>query len=171
MTVGFDDMAEFLAHAHAMEVEAEERYRMLADQMEVHNNMELAVIFRTLADVEGRHAEEIKMRAGNQGLQKLELSESKWPDMEAPETADLAEVHYMMTPYHALQIAMHAEENAYQFFKTIAETTPNSKLRELAHEYAVEERDHIRQVEALLAKNPEPDDSWDDDLDPPVSPE
>lgn len=171
MTGGFDDVTEFLAHAHAMEVEADERYRMLADQMEVHNNMELAVIFRTLADVEGRHAEEIKMRAGRRGLKQLGLSETRWPDIEAPETADLAEVHYMMTPHHALQIAMHAEENAYQFFKAIAETTPNPELRDLAHEYAVEERDHIRQVEELMLEHPKPDDGWDDDLDPPVSPE
>lgn len=171
MTGEFDNMGEFLAHAHAMEIEAEERYRMLADQMEIHNNMELAVIFRTLANVEGRHAEEIKARAGSSGLQRLALSETRWPDDEAPETASLADVHYMMTPYHALQIALHAEENAYQFFHAIAETSPNTELCELAREYAAEERDHIRQVEAMIAEHPEPPDSWDDDMDPPVSPE
>lgn len=171
MTDGFNDMAEFLAHAHAMEIEAEDRYRVLSDQMEMHNNMELAAIFRTLADVEGRHAEEIKNRAGSEGLRQLAPSETRWPDMEAPETADLADVHYMMTPYHALRIALQAEENAYQFFHGIANTTPSPELADLAREYAAEERDHIRQVEALITEHPEPKDSWDDDMDPPVSPE
>lgn len=171
MTGGFADMAEFLAHAHAMEIEAEERYHMLAEQMEMHNNVELATIFRTLANLEGRHAEEIKARAGSRGLQRLAPSETRWPDAEAPETADLANVHYMMTPRHALRIALIAEENAFQFFHAIAATTPDPELSGLAREYAAEERDHIRQVEALIAESPEPPAGWDDDMDIPVSPE
>jgi rubrerythrin len=133
--------------------------------------MELASIFRTLADVEGLHAKEIKARAGSPGLQRLAPSETRWPDAEAPETADLADVHYRMTAHHALRIALHAEENAFQFFNAVAQTAPNPELGDLAREYAAEERDHIRQVKELLAKHPEPQEGWDDDMDQPVSPE
>ena len=37
---------ELLAHAHRMEAEASERYAELADQMEVHNNDEVATLCR-----------------------------------------------------------------------------------------------------------------------------
>jgi rubrerythrin len=167
----FADMAEFLAHAHAMEIEAEERYGVLADQMEVHNNQELATIFRTLSDVEGRHADEIKTRAGGPDMKRLAPSDTRWFESEAPETADLADVHYLMTAHHALQIALRAEESAYQFFHAVAEATPNAELRDLAREFAAEERDHISQVEQLMARYPEPREDWADDMDPPVSPE
>ena len=39
--------SEFLARAWAMEVEAVERYSMLADTMEEHNNPEVAELFRS----------------------------------------------------------------------------------------------------------------------------
>jgi len=51
-----DNVATLLALAHQMELDAQERYSMLADQMEAHNNTELAQIFRNLARVEGLHA-------------------------------------------------------------------------------------------------------------------
>ena len=41
---------ELMAHAYAIEAEAEERYRELAIQMEVHNNTEVAALFRKLAE-------------------------------------------------------------------------------------------------------------------------
>ena len=52
-------VAELLAHAYHMELEAQERYRYLAEQMEVHNNSELASLFRKLSEVEGIHAKDI----------------------------------------------------------------------------------------------------------------
>ncbi len=59
------DLPRFLAHAHAMEVEAAERYRLFAGQMEVHGNPEVAELFARLAEIEARHAEEILAGAFN----------------------------------------------------------------------------------------------------------
>ena len=50
---------ELLAHANALEVEAEERYSALADQMEAHNNSEVAALFRKMAEIEGKHIQRV----------------------------------------------------------------------------------------------------------------
>ena len=49
-------VALFLAHAIALEVEAAERYEELADVMEVHNNPEVAALFRQMSEFSRRHA-------------------------------------------------------------------------------------------------------------------
>ncbi|MGO9772589.1 MAG: ferritin family protein, partial [Roseiarcus sp.] len=61
----FASVAEFFAQALAIEVEAAERYTLLADQMDVHNNKQIAAIFRKMAAVEGEHRDEIARRAGD----------------------------------------------------------------------------------------------------------
>ena len=46
-----NSVAEFFAQALAIEGEATERYNLLADQMEVHNNKEIAAIFREKSEL------------------------------------------------------------------------------------------------------------------------
>lgn len=164
-------LAEFLAHAHAMEAEAAERYALLADQMAVHNNPGVATLFRKLADVEGRHAEEIKTRAGDTGLPRLALGAHRWSDAEGPETIDVGEAHYLMLPYQALRLALRGEERAVAFFGGVAETAENAEVRALAAEYAAEEQEHVLEVRSMLALYPEPGEGWADDPDPPSTPD
>ena len=54
-----NSVGEFFAQALAIEVEATERYSLLADQMEVHNNKEIAAIFRKMALIEAEHRVEL----------------------------------------------------------------------------------------------------------------
>jgi len=54
------NLADLFAAAYRIETDAVERYALLADQMETHNNAELAAMFRDLARAEGLHAEEIR---------------------------------------------------------------------------------------------------------------
>ena len=58
-----DSLADLFAIAYRIEIDAVERYRLLADQMETHNNTELVDMFRDLARAEGLHAEEIRRLA------------------------------------------------------------------------------------------------------------
>lgn len=62
---------ELMAHAYAIEAEAAERYDELATQMEVHNNLEVAALFRKLAEYEGAHAREIEERSAHLSLPVL----------------------------------------------------------------------------------------------------
>ena len=58
---------ELLSHAHRMEAEASERYAELADQMEVHNNDEVAALFRKLSEIEGKHIAQVYYVKGEDG--------------------------------------------------------------------------------------------------------
>lgn len=163
---------ELLAHAYQIEIDALERYHMLADQMEVHNNPELADLFRKLAGHEERHAKEILARAGEMTLPTIAMSAFKWGEAaEGPETAAIDEAHYLMTPWHALQMALAAEKRAHGFFSRLADAPPNAAMKRWAEEFREEEAEHVRYVEALLQKYPEPPADWADDMDPPVYPE
>ena len=165
------DMQHFLAHAHATEIEAAERYRLLANQMEVHNNPEIADLVVRLAEIEARHADEILARAGKDGLPNLSYWEFGWTEAEGPETAAFENAHYLMTPHHVLTIALDGEQRAFDFFDRIARENGDADIRRIAEEFAEEEREHIVMVRAMLDKMPEPEADWDDDLDPPVAQE
>ena len=47
-----------------MEREAVHRYNALADVMEMHNNREVTALFRKMAQIEERHAEQIMAEMG-----------------------------------------------------------------------------------------------------------
>ena len=51
--------ADFMSRAYTMELEATERYAQFAEQLETHNNREVAQLFRKLAEIEKLHAKRI----------------------------------------------------------------------------------------------------------------
>ena len=57
-------LTEFMAQALVMEIEAAQRYVDFADAMETHNNLEVAALFRKMATIEGKHAEQIMREMG-----------------------------------------------------------------------------------------------------------
>ena len=159
--------ADFMAHAYAMEVEAAERYAEFADSMEMHNNREVAELFRKLSRIEQRHADQILEQMGwkQSPLTSLKV---RWEGMEGPETADPTELHYLMQPYHALQIALHNEKRARDFFAHLAKVTKDAGVRKGAREMEEDEAEHVRLIEAWLKRTPKPDPNWQTDQDPPV---
>ncbi len=165
---GIASVADLLAHAHAMESEAHERYLDLAEQLELHRNVEVATLFRKLAQIEQLHVRKILDRVGALELPHLSPWEYRWLDDEAPEAASIGEAHYMMTPHHALSLALRAEQRALDFYSSVLEGGGNSSVQELARELAVEEREHVELVKTWLAKYPEPGADWAEDPDPPV---
>ena len=158
---------ELLAHAYAIEAEAEERYRELAIQMEVHNNTEVAALFRKLADYEGEHAREIEARAANMSLPSLAPWEYKWSHAEAPELVDTLALHYLMSPQMVLSLALDAERQAFDFFSDVAATATETGLSEIALIFAAEEKDHIRMIEDMIERLGPTSTEWDEDLDTP----
>ncbi len=161
------DLGELLAYAHAIEVDAMERYQLLADQMETHNNRELAKLFRELAGHEEKHAAKILEQAGESGLPVIEESAFHWLGTESPEAADLDAAHYRMTPWHALQMALGAEQRAFAFFDHLVNTVSEPEVKKWAEEFRDEEAEHVELVERLLKLHPEPAEGWDLDDDPP----
>jgi rubrerythrin len=164
------DLKDLLAVAYQIEIDAVDRYNLLADQMETHNNPELVTVFRDLARAEGIHGEEIRRMAGDFDVASHAAKIAKFAN-DSPEEADLGSSHYLMTPWHALQLSLKGEERALAYFTSIAETTKDPKVKEMAAELVEEEAEHVNLVHRLLRRYPKPTESWAEDLDPPVSQE
>jgi rubrerythrin len=77
-------------------------------------------------------------------------------------------VHYLMQPFHALEIALGCELQAQKYFEDIAaaKDTPSS-VRKAALEMADEEREHVRLIRDWMKRVPQPRAGWDEDPDPP----
>ena len=159
--------SDFMVHAYAMEAEAAERYAEFADSMEVHNNLEVAELFRKLSRIEQRHADQILEQMGWK-QSPVSSVDVRWEGTEGPETADPTELHYLMQPYHALQIALLNEKRARDFFGHLAKVTSNAGVRKGALEMQEEEAEHVRLIEEWLKRTPKPDPNWEADQDPPV---
>ena len=164
-------LADLFAVAYQIEADAVERYDLLAEQMETHNNPELVAMFRDLSRAEGIHRDEIRRLAGDIDVVAHARRVAKWSAGDSPEQADLAGAHYMMTPWHALQLALAGEQRALAFFKSVVETTKDPAIKKMAEEFVEEEAEHVNLVHRLLRKYPEPPASWSQDPDPPVSQE
>jgi rubrerythrin len=160
-------VAEFFAQALAIEVEATERYNLLADQMEVHNNKEIAAIFRKMAAIEGEHRDEIARRAGDARVAGRPASFS-WTGPDGPESIDFEDIHYLMTPRRALTLARFNEERAVKYFEAIAAAAIDPQIAAFAAEMAAEEREHVVWVDQWLEHIAPDEPGWDEDPDPPV---
>lgn len=159
-------LADFMKQAYAMELEASTRYAEFADEMEVANNREVAELFRKLAGIERLHANKILEQMGWKSPPN-DLEPFRWEGLEGPETGEHNDLHYLMQPYHALQIALRNEERAARFFASIARRDLPRAVLDAAHEMAEEEREHVELVKAWMARVPKPERDWDVDLDPP----
>jgi rubrerythrin len=164
------NLNDLLAVAYQIEIDAVERYNLLADQMDTHNNPELVKVFRDLARAEGIHGEEIRRMAGDFDVAGHAAKIAKFTK-DSPEAVDLGSSHYLMTPWHALQLSLKGEERALAYFTSIVETTKDSRVKEMAAELVEEEAEHVNLVHRLLRRYPRPSESWAEDWDPPVSQE
>lgn len=162
------EVANFLAHAIALELEAAERYDELADAMAVHHNDEVADLFRKLAHFSRLHYAEVKDHAKDMTLPQLKPWEYQWHGTEGPEAAPVERTHYMMTPYHCLHLALQNEKRGYQYYADEAYKSADPEVKKLAKEFADEEAEHVVMLEKWVADLKEPEPDWDLDLDPPV---
>lgn len=163
------DLHELLAVAYQIEIDAVERYSLLADQMETHNNPELVKVFRDLARAEAIHGEEICRLAGDFDVTSRARQTARIERMGTPEEVELDAAHYLMTPWHALQLSLAGEKRALAYFTQVVETATDPKVKAMATELMEEEVEHVNLVNRLLHRYPRPDDSWAEDPDPPVS--
>jgi rubrerythrin len=158
--------ADFMARAYAMELDATERYAQFAEQLETHNNREVAQLFRKLADIEALHAKRILEEMRWPSLPALPAAYA-WEGLEAPETAPFDALHYLMQPWHALQIALRCEQEAQKYYDGIAASRAPKAVRDAAREMAAEEAEHVRLIREWMKRVPQPTADWDEDPDPP----
>jgi rubrerythrin len=159
---------EFMREALVMEIEAAQRYAEFADAMETHNNLEVAALFRKMAGIEGKHAEQIMAEMGWTAMPAPRTASTSWEGFEAPETTPGDAVHYLMQPYHALELALANEQRAERFFARLARIATTGAVRKAALGLREEEREHVLLIRAWMKKVPKPDADWANDPDPPV---
>lgn len=160
-------LEDFMGQALALENDAVDRYTMLADAMEVHNNHDVATMFRKMAGYEAEHAKQIMAQMGWTAPPPPPPGGYTWTEFESPEAVPADEIHYLMQPWHALQLALAAEQRAEKFFGALAAATTDEAVRKAALEMQIEEREHVDLVLDWLNKVPPPDKDWAVDPDPP----
>lgn len=162
-----DTTEELLAYSMAIETEAVDRYNDLADQMEMHHNYEVAGLFRKLAKIEGLHIENVSKASQGKQLPNFLAWQYEWEGGESPEGGSMDEAHYLMQPWHAIELAMNGEKRAVTFFRHVAETATDAKVVKMAQNLVTEEEEHVALLLQWQERFPRPDEGWDDDLDPP----
>jgi len=162
-------LSEFMTQALVMEMEAAQRYSEFADAMEMHNNREVAALFRKMAGIEHRHATQIMAEMGWKEMPALSSGKADWQGFEAPETTPGDEVHYLMQPYHALELALANEQRAERFFARLVQATTVASVCKAARALQAEEREHVALVRAWMKKIPKPASDWAHDPDPPTT--
>jgi rubrerythrin len=168
---GITTVGEFLAHALELEVESVERYKELADSMEVHNNPEVAQLFRRLAEYSTLHAEEVRQRTQGMELPAIPPWDFKWNTPESPEAARMEEANYLMNTQQALGMALHNEIRGRDFYAEVAAHSPSREVRELAAEMVAEENGHVELLQRWLSRSARQAQEPQEDLDPPNMPE
>jgi rubrerythrin len=159
-------LTEFMAQALTMEQEAAQRYGEFADAMEVHNNLDVAAMFRKMAVIEAKHAAQIMAQMGWKEAPKSPIAKPSWEGFEAPETTPGDEVHYLMQPYHVLELALANEQRAERFFARLERAATSGSVRKAARELRAEEAEHVALVRAWMKKVPRPSRDWASDPDP-----
>jgi len=163
-------LIDLYAIAHQIEADAVERYTMLAEQMEMHNNPALADVFRDLACAEAIHRDQICRMAGDFDVTAHARKVARWRVGESPESADLGAAQYLMTPHDALRMALAAEQRALEFFRELRAEAVDSDVRRFAAELVEEETAHVALCHRLLQRYPPPAGGRPaGDPDPPAS--
>jgi rubrerythrin len=147
-----NNIHRFLAHAVRLEADSAQRFDELADAMQTSGNHEVESFFRKMAHFSRLHLAEATARAGLGHAPQLSPEEYQWPDGSSPEASDWIGVDGLIEVSYALQMALAGEQRACQFYTAIAATTSDIRVRQLAEEFAVEESQHVAELEKWIAR-------------------
>ncbi|MEW8258921.1 MAG: ferritin family protein [Candidatus Thiodiazotropha taylori] len=160
---------EFLVHALELEEASSDHYDELADSMEIHNNLQVAELFRKLAGYSRQHAKEVMDRTHGLELPQLTPWDFKWRCPSSPEAFCMEEANYLMTVTQAMEVALYNEIRGREFYLLISEQSPSEDVRKLAAEMAEEEGWHVAMLKEWQSNLQ--DELPVEDLDPPNIPE
>jgi len=141
----------FLAHAIQLEREAARRYEELSAALATDGNADLKAFFALMAKYSRLHLADAMARGGFREVPVIAPQDFQWPDGVSPEVADWAGVDALLDAPAALALAMDSERRGHAWYAAISASTIDPELRALAAEFAAEEADHLRQLEALIA--------------------
>ena len=170
ITISFDSVAEFLAHAHALEQELAQHYQEMSDCMEVHNNSEVASLFQRLSEYAESHVGKLIMQFESHAMPKVPPWKYQWLDMEGAENC-MEVTHYLMTTQHGLKLAIRMEEMSQRFYILARKGSASLEVQALAEKLAELKQQHLTLLNDWLIAEAESNESQPEDLDPPNMPE
>ena len=145
------DVNTFLAHAIQLEREAARRYEELSAALATDGNADLKAFFALMAKYSRLHLADAMARGGFREVPVIAPQDFQWPDGVSPEVADWAGVDALLDAPGALALAMDSERRGHAWYAAVSASTMDPELRALAADFAAEEADHLRQLEALIA--------------------
>lgn len=161
------NLRDALDLAILIEEEAKERYEELAEQMDVHHTPDAGAFFRFMVENEAKHGVQLAARRASLfDDEPRNITRARLWDVEAPE---YDEVRAFMTLREALEVAMRAEQKAYEFFVAVLPTVHDPLVRKLFEQLRDEEIAHRQLVADELAKLGPESPQLDDVEDEPVA--
>ena len=159
---------ELIAYTCDLESEAADRYQELADQMEVHNNPEVAELFRKLSALSDQLKAHFTNSSAGMELPQVAPWDYRFECIELLQTDNMDDIHYLMTPYHVVELALRCKKRQIEFSVHMSETHDDDGIIRMAQDFRDEQTKHIRLLEQWLIEYPEPDEDWHEDHDPPT---
>ena len=161
----------FLAYSRELERESGERYTELAASLAAHHNSEVASFFEDMAQQANEHLAEVLRLSSGRELPTLDPWDFQWPEAEPPESTSYEAMHYRMSLREAIDLALSNERAAEQFYREHGERSDDAEVQNIAAQFAAEEAEHARALEARLAELDDKREHTREDDDPPHMPE
>ena len=138
--------------ASLIEAEAFQRYTLFAAQLGHRDPGDAASVFRSMAANEKKHGDKLTKR--RQSLYGDAPANVKLDDLFDVEAPDVGLPRWNMSPRKAFEVALAAEQKAFAFFDEALPFVKQRDVKALFEELRDEEAEHIRMVEAIIAKLP-----------------
>lgn len=147
-----------------IEEEAEERYRSFSKLVGGRYPGDAADVFKMMAANEKKHGEQLAERRKKLfGRAKARVSLDMLDDVEAP---DRGKPRTFMSARDAMEVAIEAEEKAFDFYGDALEHVKDKQVKKLFEELKAEEKEHralLKKKMARLPKGPDVDEAEADE--------
>jgi rubrerythrin len=138
--------------ATLIEVEAFKRYTQFAEQLGSRYSDDAASVFQSMADNENKHGEQLaERRLALFGDERPKVKLADIFDVEAP---DFGAPSQNMSPLKAYWVALSSEKKAFAFYDQAIRWVKHPDVKTLFEELRAEEAEHVRMIEAIIAKLP-----------------
>lgn len=138
--------------ATLIEVEAYKRYAQFAERLGSRADDDAGAVFESMAVNENKHGEQLtERRLALFGATPPRVKLDDIFDVEAP---DVGATRWNMSTRSAYQVALAAEEKAFDFYDRALRNVEHPEVKALFEELREEEAEHVRMVKDILAKLP-----------------
>jgi len=145
-------LMDALDMASLIEVEAFQRYEYFAAQLGHRDPDDAASMFRAMAVNEKKHGDQLAER--RRVLFGDAPATVKLDDIFDVEAPDFGSPRWDMSALKALEMALASEKKAFAFYDEALPSVTQPDVKALFLDLRDEEAEHIRMVEAIIAKLP-----------------